>query len=190
MNIPNLASRPFLNTRPVWLLTAVAGTLAVALSAVNLNLWLVSNRGLEEQLARERTLLAEQQQLVNELKVDVAALDRVPWRPLNRRVEDLNVVLREHAFSWLQLLDDVERVLPREVRIIRISPTVGKQDVELGLDGVARDRGAFLDLLDNLIADPSFDEPRPRSERTPEQSSGAGYDFTVSVKYRPEEEAP
>jgi Tfp pilus assembly protein PilN len=186
LNIPNLASRPFLNTRPVWLLTAVAGTLALTLAAVNFNLWMISNRGLEEQLAREQALLAEQKQLVDELRSDAAALDQVPWRALNRRVDDLNMVLREHAFSWLRLLDDLERVLPREVRIIRVSPTVGKEDVELGLEGVARDRGALLDLLDNLIADPSFDEPRPRSERTPEQSSGVGYDFVLSVKYRPE----
>lgn len=185
MNVPNLASRPFLNTRPVWLLVAATGTLAVVLSAVNLNLWLASNRGLEEQLARERTLAEEQAKLVTEMKRDLAALDRVPWRSLERRVGNLNLVLHEHAFSWLELLDDVERVLPREVKIIRVSPTVGKDGVELGLDGVARDRGSFLDLLDNLIADPSFEEPRPRSERTPEQSSGAGYDFTVSVKYLP-----
>ncbi len=183
MNIPNLSSRPFLNTRPVWLLIVAAGTLALVLSAVNLNLWIVSNLGLEEQLARERTLAAEQAKLVGEMKADLAALDRVPWRSLNRRVEDINLVLHEHAFSWLQLFDDVERVLPREVRIIRIAPTVGKEGVELGLDGVARDRDAFLDLLDNLIADPAFDEPRPRSERMPEQSSSAGYEFTVSVKY-------
>lgn len=183
MNIPNLSSRPFLNTRPVWLLIVAAGTLAAILSAVNLNLWIVSNRGLEEQLARERTLAAEQAKLVGEMKADVTALDRVPWRNLDRRVEDINLVLREHAFSWLQLLDDVERVLPREVRIIRIIPTMGKEGVELGLDGVARDRDAFLDLLDNLIADPAFEAPRPRSEVMPEQSSSAGYEFTVSVKY-------
>lgn len=185
MNIPNLASRPFLNTRPVWLLVVVAGTLAVALSAVNLNLWLASNRNLDEHLERERAMTAEQTRLVADLKRDIATLDRVPWRALNRRVEDLNLVLREHSFSWLGLLDDVERVLPREVRIIRIAPTVGKEEVELGLDGIAVDRDAFLELLDNLIADPSFEEPRPHTERLPEQARSVNFEFTVSVRYLP-----
>lgn len=185
MKVPNLASKPFLNTRPVWLLVAAAGTLAVALSAVNLNLWLASNRGLEEQIERQRTLAAEQAGLVTELRRDIETLDRVPWRALDRQVENLNLVLREHSFSWLQLLDDVERVLPREVRIIRIAPTVGKDSVELGLDGISSDRDAFLDLLDNLIFDPSFDEPRPRTERLPEQARSANFEFTVSVRYLP-----
>jgi len=39
---PNLATRPFLNTRPVWLVTAVAGAVTVILLAFNLRLFLVA----------------------------------------------------------------------------------------------------------------------------------------------------
>ena len=59
MITPNLATRPFLNTRPVWLVTAAAGLATLILLGLNLRLFLVSNRALDEETAR-RDMLVEQ----------------------------------------------------------------------------------------------------------------------------------
>jgi Tfp pilus assembly protein PilN len=187
MTTPNLASRPFLNTRPVWLLTVAAGGLALALTVVNVHLWAASNRALTVQLEHRDQFLAEHRELESKLRRDAATLERVPWRSLSRRVGDLNLVLREHAFSWARLLDDVERVIPREVRVTRIAPTVGKEGYELSLDGVARSQDDILQFIDNLIVDPAFDEPKPRSVTMPDKSPSASYQFTLVVRYLPEE---
>jgi Tfp pilus assembly protein PilN len=185
MSMPNLSSRPFLNTRPVWLVTVVAGTLALALAALNLHLLLATNRASAAQLERREQLLAERRDLESALRGDTAALARIPWRTLARRVNDLNLVLRERTFSWLDLLDDVERVLPRQARIIRITPTFEKEGVRLGIDGIAQRREDLLDFIDNLVADAEFDEPKPRSETSPEQAPAAGYQFSLEVRYLP-----
>jgi len=184
MNVPNLASRPFLNTRPVWLVTVAAGAVALVLAVVNIQLFAASNRSLSAQLEREDKLAAEYLAVESEVRSDIAALDKVKWRTLRRQVEGVNAVLREHSFSWLTLLDDIERVIPYDVRLIRITPTIDQASVVLALDGMARSREAMLTFFDNLISDPAFADPLPQWEANPDESGVVGYTFTVRVVYQ------
>ena len=46
----------------------------------------------------------------------------------------------------------------------------------------------MLQLLDNLIADPRFEEPTPSSEISPEESPLATYGLTLRVTYHPAED--
>jgi Tfp pilus assembly protein PilN len=190
MIAPNLATRPFLNTRPVWLLTGAAGLLTVALLILNITLYVKTNSTLAPQLDHLRQLEAEHARLSNEVDGLLAELEKVPWRSLGSRVDATNVVLREWDFSWLNLLDDVERVMPREVRILRIGPSVGADEVSLNLAVVARTRDALIEFLNNLIIDPSFSKPIPIHEELPEESPSAGYDLRLRVNYHPEGAGP
>ncbi len=188
MIAPNLASKPHLNTRPVWIVIVVAALLAVVFAVVNVLVWTESNRALAEQLGDLEELEAEHRRLTSEVEERVAALDRVPWRSLGARVHGINSVIREHEFSWIGLLDDIERVLPYDVRLTKISPKVGVDRVSLSLEAVGKTREALLELLDNMILDPSFTEPTPLSEITPEES-GFGYVMGLTVIHHPAEEA-
>ena len=114
------------------------------------------------------------------------SLDQVPWQALGRRVNRFNVILRENSFSWIKMFDDIERVMPYKVRLIQIKPSITTEEVSLSIEAVARDREAMLELLDNLISDPSFSNPIPRLERTPESGSSIGYLFTLGVTYFPQ----
>jgi len=185
MIAPNLASRPFLNTRPVWMVTVVAGVAAVILVAINVGFYVSSNRTLQPQIEYRSRLLAEERALTANLSGQVAELEAVPWGSLAARVDATNVILREHAFSWLTLLDDVERVMPYDVRILRVAPSVGPSEVELNLVLVARTRDAMLEFLENLLVDPSFSQPTPRREETPEESDAPGYTLSLTVRYLP-----
>ena len=188
MITPNLASRPFLNTRPVWLVTIVAAFFAVILLAANLRLFLVTNRSVDDELGRRNELEARHATIDSAVRSDITALQRIPWRSLQARVDATNVVLREHAFSWLQMLDDIERVMPYEVRLTTIMPSVSSTGVVLSFEVVARNRDAMLDFLDNLIADPRFDNTTPGSEQTPEESNAGDYILRMRVDYRPLED--
>ena len=75
------------------------------------------------------------------------------------------------------------------MRLTKIAPKVDLDSVNLSLVAIGRTRDALLELLDNLIADPAFSDPTPRSEITPEES-GLGYVLTLSVTYHPPAEAP
>ena len=190
MITPNLATRPFLNTRPVWLLTAFAGILALILIGFNLRLFLVENRTLGDEISRRDDLELLYSTVAAEVSADVNDLQRVPWASLKARVDATNLVLREHNFSWLRMLDDIERVMPYDVRLSRISPTVGSDEVMLSFSVIARNRDAMLQLIDNFVADPRFEDPRPSVERTLEGSALANYELMLRVSYHPPEEAP
>ena len=180
MITPNLATRPFLNTRPVWLVTAVAGLAAIVLLGLDLRLILVENRAHDAETAKREALSKQVEELATEVRVDVDALEKVP-----RRVSATNLILREHAFSWIGMLNDIERVMPYNVRLTRIGPAVGPDEVTLSLTLIALNRDSMLEMLDNLIADPHFSEPTPTVESTPEESTTAGYLLTLRVNYHP-----
>lgn len=188
MTLPNLASRPFLNTRPPMLLTIVAALLALIFLVLNVHRAVVSRGDLAEQYAQSEQLENECVKLRAEAREHLAALEEVPWGQLDGRVERINVILSEHAFSWLRLLDDVERVLPYQVRLTRIAPTIEEDKVELGLSVVAQSREAMLDFLDRLIADPAFSDPFPIAETLPDgDNSLVAYAYTMRVNYHPAE---
>jgi len=187
---PNLASRPFLNARPVWLVTAAAALLAVVLILLDLRLLLVSSRVLGDEVATRDELEKRHTELVAAVRTDVNTLNRVPWRSLEARVKATNLVLREQAFSWLQMLDDIERVMPYDVRLVRITPAVGDDSVTLTFEVVSKNREAMLQFLDNLLADPSFKDPTPSNERTPEMSGTGDYLLRLRVVYLPSAEVP
>jgi len=187
---PNLATRPFLNTRPVWLLTAITGILALILIGFNLRLFLVENRTLGDEISRRDELDQRYRTVASEVTLDVNELRRVPWVSLKARVDATNLVLREHNFSWLRMLDDIERVMPYDVRLTKIGPSVGPEEVTLSLSVIARNRDAMLQLLDRFIADPRFDNPTPSTERTPEESALGSYSLVMRVSYHPLEETP
>jgi Tfp pilus assembly protein PilN len=189
MIVPNLASHPHLNTRPVWLVIAVAAVLSLVFAVLNTQVWFKSNRELEEQILLLDQLKADSERLTLEVGRQAEDLNRVPWKSLAARVNAVNAVIQEHEFSWVGLLDDIERVLPYDVRLTNITPKVDGETVNLSLTAIGRTREALLDFFDTLIEDPSFSDPSPSSEITPEDS-GLGYVFQMTVVHHPEQVAP
>ncbi len=190
MRRPNLASRPLLNTRPVWVLTAAATALGLVLLGFNLTLYFRSTHETGAQLERRAELVTRSRALAAEVRAERRSLDAVKWKPLVARVDALNLVLRSYSFSWIRLLDDLEAVLPWQVRLYRVTPNVSPDGFYLTIGGAAQTRDAMLQLLENLIKDPHFREPIPRSETPPEGASSPGYQFDLKVEYLPEGEAP
>ncbi len=189
MIVPNLSSRPHLNTRPVWLVIGVAVLLSLVFAALNAQVWFKSSRELEEQILLLDQLKADNERLAIEVGKEAEVLNRVPWKSLAARVNAVNAVIHEHEFSWVGLLDDIERVLPYDVRLTKITPKVDADTVILSLTAIGRTREALLELFDTLIADPSFSEPTPSSEITPEES-GLGYVFQLTVVHHPGQVSP
>ena len=188
MIVANLASKPRMNTRPVWVLTAVAVIVGLVLTAVNIRLFLTSNQTLEELIVRRDMLLLEREALATEFSGHAKILDQVPWRSLGARIDLVNEVLAEHRFSWSDLLEHLAEVLPWQVRVVSVSPSLGDDGVTLSLEAVSKDREGFLDLLDRMVADPYFDNPSPNQETWPEGGRSSEYIFKMRVTYLPEGE--
>jgi len=186
MMLPNLASKPQLNTRPVWFVTICATFLALLIGAVDLNIYLKSTRNLGVQISEKESLESRREELITELREQVDSLDTVPWKGLIRRVSSVNLILGEHRFSWVHLLDDLGRVLPWQVRLISIVPGQDEDGINLLLKAVSQDREGFLKFLDALVRDPCFSEPSPSRETWPESGQTVEYVFTLRVFYNPE----
>lgn len=164
-------------------MTIAAGCVALVLIALNIRYFFTTNRTVEGEIATRDTLEQQYSELEKDAREEIAVLNRVPWRRLEARVAATNLLLQEHSFSWLRMLDDIERVMPYDVRLTRIGPSVGEDGVMLTFEVVARNRDAMLAFIDNLVADPRFDEPSLASEQTPEDSQTGTYLLSMRVVY-------
>ena len=162
----NLASRPFLEIRPLLArLRLLMGLLAVL--ALGLGLWLhsVSRRATAAQAriddVHAQTLALQQQKTANEARMR---------QPQNRDVLDrshfLNSVFARKSFSWTAIMMDLERVLPPGVQVTSIEPQISKEgDVSIRLR-VSGDRDRAIQLVRNLEHSSRFLQPRLSSEAT------------------------
>ncbi len=187
MRRPNLAAQPFLDVRPVWLAGGVLAAVALVLSALSLAEF-VSARGRElsaaDLLRRTRARRAE---LAAQVEAGNRELAAVPWRKLQLETSSLQVVVGRRRLVWSQLLADLERVTPWDVRLVQITPTIAKDGtVQVELAGLATGREAWLKLLAVLFTDSRFSDPLPRSEEAPSATNSKGYRFILSVRYWPE----
>jgi Tfp pilus assembly protein PilN len=178
----NLAAKPYRDYRPYIAVMAV-GWLLVALMALNnLDTWYryqhdtKETRGaiaaLEKQIDGERHKVQATQQRLRGVNVKLMAA----------QTQYVNSRLAERAFSWSELLDRLEHVLPDDVRLETISPSFNKDGlVHLSLTCVGKGSSSMVSTIDRLNKDQHFARPFPTSESL----GPAGYSFGIGVDYRP-----
>lgn len=175
----NLARRPFANSRPVRRVSALLLTLGLVLAAVNGLLYWRFYRGQGETRARlveiEQKIAQEQQQVA----VKESMLASLDLSGQDEQVLFLNERIRQRQFGWSTLFDTLASLLPRDVRLVRLSPekVAGRrrgartqhndpfrQRVPLAIEGRARSSDAIFEFLDALIASPAFERVNPVRE--------------------------
>ena len=101
---------------------------------------------------------------------------------LAEQAQFVNARLAERAFSWSELLDRLERIVPDDVRIESISPSFAKDGmVHLSLQASAKNSQGMVHTLDQLNRDNRFANAFPTSEL----KTNEGYHFGIMVDYRP-----
>jgi Tfp pilus assembly protein PilN len=180
---PNLASRPYRDYRPVWTVVAVLAILSAALLAYNVQTayrYFATTSDTRAEIAGLEASIAKERQAAAAAREQAARFDSPELR---RRAEFVNARIAERAFSWNQLLDDLEAVFPPDVRLVRLSPTVEKTgDVTLIMQCLARNDDGMVDLIQNMFRSPKFIRPFPANQ----SSSPEGlHQFSISTQYRP-----
>jgi outer membrane murein-binding lipoprotein Lpp len=186
MQRPNLAARPFLDSRPVIVTGVALAVVAVALTVLSVANYL-SERGQATQLAAAVRDLDSQ---ASRLSAEVATLDRqlavAPWKKLRAETASMQRLVVQRTAMWTTLFADLERVMPWDTRLLSITPQAGEDgEIMVALTGVAADRSAWLKLLGRLFSDPRFSDPTPRSEESPGEQNAVGFKFTLMVRYWP-----
>lgn len=133
------------------------------------------------QLVQKGRKLQEQAQLLNR------DLSSVNWKKLKNEVESVTFAASQRRLRWGNLLGDLEEMVPWDVRLVGITPSVGSDgSIRVSLEGVSTGREAWLAFLARLVEDPRFGDLIPRLEQVPGAGFAGGYQFSLSLTYRPE----
>lgn len=170
----NLATRPFRNNTLPW--TAV---LVGALALVGLTWWNVGTyMDYRDRLDRLRDDLRNYDSRMRALdQRDGRAAEGIAEHDLELlkiRTARANSVIRLKAFSWTRLFNQLEQVLPYDVRMTSILPVfhisksslpglneANDDGVPVTVEGVAKTLQDFLDFERNLLQDSHFDRVEP-----------------------------
>ncbi len=178
----NLAAKPYRDHKPLYAVV-VATSLAIAfLLLTNVDTYLRYVHETKNTRAGIAKIDADAQRelaLAATVNQQLAAIDR---NALNARSHFINTQLAERAFSWSDLLDRLEVVLPTDVRLTTVSPVFlpdGRVTLTLQLE--SRSPNGMIRTLERLIADSNFRDPFPSGE----QSTPEGFRFSISSEFMP-----
>jgi hypothetical protein len=184
----DFARRPFLDERPVWAVIVGAALLGVVLLLANARLWV----GFHRDVAHVRQEIADLDARGRAAEKATAeareALRSYRLSTLAVESRELLRLVAERRFSWTSLLARLERTLPGDVRLARLTPRFGESG-EVGLDVglVGRTPQTVVKTLAALSADPMFRDVVIKNEMNPEKGAPEGYSFELSVVFTPED---
>lgn len=168
----NLATRPFVELRPLFARLRLAMIALVAL-AIGLGLWLHALNGRARAAqAQMNALTARTEQFQHQRQANEARMRQPQNMAVLDRSQFLNGVFARKGFSWTAVMMDLERVLPAGVQVTSIEPAITKDgDVNIRLR-VSGDRDRAVQLVQNLEKSQRFIAPRLVSEAAQKQQNG------------------
>jgi Tfp pilus assembly protein PilN len=137
----------------------------------------VTVQGMEERRAS----------LVADINRTRAALEAERSDVMSQRVAFLADTYRQKGFSWTGLFNQLEAVVPPNVRITSISPSAAEGEIEVRLTIVGRSLEDLLTLVRNLEQSRFFGTVMPLNEAQQEEEGTVS--STVTLRYHAEEPA-
>lgn len=180
----NLAADPYRNRLPVYAVIVVASVLIAFMALTNFEAWYKYRHETRETRATIDRIDAQAAQERSRAQIVTNQLNRLDLARLDSQSRFINAKLAERTFSWSELLDRLENVIAKDVRLISIAPSFGDNVVHLSLQCEAKTANGLIDTLDRFQRDPHFRSPFPTSEV---QNEGGTYSFGLSVDYIPSE---
>jgi len=151
-------------------------------------IFLISLNSLESgQAATTRKENARLESQIQALSVQQSRQDAILRKPENAAVLErtlfLNALLYRKGISWTRIFADLEKVVPYNVRIMSIRPSVvGPNQISLDMTIGSEAPGPVVDLLRNLEESPLFGAVYSHSLLPPTQTEKL-YRCRVSVNY-------
>ena len=199
---PNLARRPFVDTRPANLVAALLLAAAIGLTFVSVKTvraYVAGSKTSREAIAGLRSEIGRYEEARREAETKLARFDLAGMKA---GAEEANELARLRAFSWSRFLTRLEKTLPNDVRVVTVSLSreksgasatrgVASDDAyEVSLSLVSRDPDGLPKLIRAFYASPWFDAPTPVAETGGEQGSVEGRSFVLDIVYTDREAKP
>jgi Tfp pilus assembly protein PilN len=178
----NLASQPFRHDRALLAASIGVSSLLVITFGVLVTLAMADDR----QMADTRAEIARLEARLRTVSSEQAQMETILRKPENAEVLErsvfLNGLLLRKGISWTRIFSDLEKVLPHNVRIIQIHPTVDAQNrVILDMQVGSESPEPVIKLLQTMQEAP-FGKPDLKLQQTPTQAEPL-YRYRVSVEY-------
>ena len=178
----NLASRPYRDYTPVNIVAAAMFVLTLVLAWFNIDTYLrynVETRTTRAKIADLESQERREQQLLESAETRLASVD---VKFLDDQTKFINAKLQERAFSWSMLLDELESVLPDDVRLLSVGPSF-KPDgtINLGLALQSKSGDGMIRTINRMHRDPQFSNPFPSNE----SHADGIWSFGMNVTFRP-----
>ncbi|MDH3284255.1 MAG: hypothetical protein OEQ13_05905 [Acidobacteriota bacterium] len=180
----NLASRPYRNDTPVALLLGLLLVAALAFTAHNTYAYLttdVSEKTLLGGLSDHRTRMQEIRTEADRLR---EKLDGIDVQTLESQASFVSAVMQERNFSWTRLFNELEAVVPWNIRLSSIRPGFQQGGVHVDFLGTAQDVTAFFDFQETVEASPRFSGVLPTQYEVDETTRLVT--FKLQARYLPE----
>lgn len=169
----NLASRPYRNNTLVWLAYIGLLTAAVAFTYWNVSSFRHYGRELAELDRKQGNMEQEQRDLAGRHQKILSGIKRYDRVTIARRTSKANEVIEWKAFSWTQLFNRLEKVLPFNIKMTSVRPVFRNRDrdrdeldtrrsMPVKVDGLARNWDSLFELETALIESESFGRVLPR----------------------------
>ena len=179
----NLASEPFRRDRPMVVGTAAVSVLLLILLGIFISL-AVSERNRAKEA---RGLIAKVESQLATMNTEQNRLEAVLRKPENAEVLDRSVftnqLLLRKGVSWTRIFNDLEKVLPHDVRQVSVRPQLnGPNDLLLDMEVGSQNAEAVVPFLMNLESSSMFGSTTMHTSRPPSQSDPL-FKYRVSVTY-------
>lgn len=178
----NLATRPFYNTRAVHVAIAAAAIIVIALTLFNV-LEFASLSATQGRLGARAT---EAEAQAGKLRAEAARMrTQINQKELDAvmaAAREANGIIDRRAFSWTDLLTDLEATLPGDMRVTTVQPRLEKETFKVGIVAEARraeDVAAFIEALEGTGA---FRNVVPLQQQTDEDGV---IEVAIEGEYQP-----
>ena len=179
----NLASNPYRDYKPVYAVVVAMSLLIAFLMLQNIDTYyryVSETKSTRAKIAQVESEAAKEQRVAQSIDERMRSLDVTS---LNQQTRFINSQLAERAFSWSELLDRLERVMPGDVRITSIQPsfeTTGLVHLEMMCE--AKTAEGLVMTLNRFNGASQFSNPFPHGENR--QPAGT-FQFGIGVDYKP-----
>lgn len=179
----NLARRPFRNNTVHYAVFGACAVLLLGATVVNVREFFL--RGSELTVLREQLSIGHQRydRLFKDVETMKREISAVNLELLNDKSAFVNGLILSRLFSWSLLFERLEELLPYDVKVRSIRPSISTKEIEIQIDGMAKN---YLDLYEfeaRLGDSEYFVGVYPLNEDT-RQSKGE-LNFDLIMKYLP-----
>jgi hypothetical protein len=178
----NLSSRPFYNERGVTLALGAAALVVVLLTAFNATRLVQlssQRRALAAAIASDRAAAATARERTAATR---RAVDETALADLAGATREANDLIDRRAFSWTDLFAAIERTLPPDARLLRVSPRADRGMFKVNFAVNARHFDDVDAFIDALVRTGAFHDVVPAAQQL--QDDGT-YSATIDATYTP-----